>query len=212
MEKSELNVEHVTLGICQTNSYFVYLEGSDQAVIIDPAERGDYLFQCLKEKGLKLAGILLTHGHFDHIGGCEVLKTLSGCKIYAPKDEIAMCQTPSMNLSDAFEHALSITPDVLLTDGEEFTLAEMNFKMLETPGHTSGSCCYYMEQNQTLFSGDTLFCESIGRTDFPTGSMSSLVRCVKEKLMVLPEETKVYPGHSEETSIGHEKKYNPYCQ
>ena len=101
-------------------------------------------------------------------------------------------------------------PDVLLKDGQEFTEAGMGFRMLLTPGHTPGGCCYYQPEEKALFSGDTLFCGSIGRTDFPGGSLSELVRSVKEKLLVLPEDVKVYPGHEEMTTISHEKRYNPY--
>ena len=97
-----------------------------------------------------------------------------------------------------------------MKDGEEISIAGMTCKILATPGHTKGSCCYYFENDKILLSGDTLFQESVGRTDLPTGSMSALVRSVREKLMPLPEDVKVYPGHGEATSIGHEKKYNPF--
>ena len=88
----------------------------------------------------------------------------------------------------------------------------MSFRLIATPGHTQGGCCYYLEEEKILFSGDTLFEGSVGRTDFPTGSMSTLVRSVKEKLFVLPEDVQVYPGHGNPTNIGEEKRYNPYCQ
>lgn len=100
--------------------------------------------------------------------------------------------------------------DVYLKDGEEVTIEGMTCRLIATPGHTKGSCCYYFEDNKILISGDTLFQESVGRTDLPTGSMGVLVRSVKEKLMPLPEEVKVYPGHGESTTIGYEKQYNPF--
>ncbi|MDE6673678.1 MAG: MBL fold metallo-hydrolase, partial [Acetatifactor sp.] len=102
------------------------------------------------------------------------------------------------------------TPDEYLKDGQELTLADMHFQVIATPGHTIGSCCYYFPEAGFLVSGDTLFAESVGRTDFPTGSMSSIVRSIKEKLYVLPGETKVYPGHGDSTTIEHEMRYNPF--
>ena len=99
-----------------------------------------------------------------------------------------------------------------MKDGQEITLADMTCKVLATPGHTIGSCCYYFEEEKLLISGDTLFLESVGRTDLPTGSMAKLNRSIKEKLAVLPEDVKVYPGHGDSTSIGYEMQYNPFCQ
>ena len=97
-----------------------------------------------------------------------------------------------------------------MKDGDLLDIAGMKIQVIQTPGHTIGGCCYYIEDEQTLFSGDTLFRASIGRTDLPTGSMGALVRSVKEKILVLPDETRVYPGHMEETTVGYEKKYNPF--
>lgn len=102
--------------------------------------------------------------------------------------------------------------DNYLKDGAQLDLAGMHFQLIATPGHTKGSCCYYMEKEKVLFAGDTLFEGSVGRTDFPTGSMGRLVHSIKERLLVLPEDTIVYPGHGDETTIADEKKYNPYCQ
>lgn len=115
-----------------------------------------------------------------------------------------------LNLSANFGEPFTAVADMLHTDGQELFLAGMNIQVLHTPGHTQGSVCYYFPDEQVLFSGDTLFYGSIGRTDFPTGSMSELVHSAKEKLLILPEEVKVYPGHGEETTIRYEKKYNPF--
>ncbi len=207
---AELKIGRIVLGICQTNCYFVYEEGCSNVILFDPPDRGDYIYNGLKEQGLQVAAILLTHGHFDHIWGVSALKELSGAKVYAYEEEKALCEDAELNVSSDAGRACTIAVDEYVKDGEEITVAGITCKLIATPGHTKGSCCYYFEKEQILISGDTLFQESVGRTDLPTGSMSTLVRSVKEKLMTLEEEVKVYPGHGEATTIGYEKKYNPF--
>ena len=116
-----------------------------------------------------------------------------------------------MNVSEMAGRACTVSADEYLKDGQEIEVAGMTLQVIATPGHTGGSCCYYLKEAGFLLSGDTLFQESVGRTDFPTGSMSSLVRSIKEKLFVLPDEVKVYPGHGGATTIGYEKENNPFC-
>ena len=140
----------------------------------------------------------------------EKLKELSGAKVYAYEGEKEVCESASVNVSKNAGRACEIKADEYIRDGEEITVAGISCQLLATPGHTKGSCCYYFEKDKLLISGDTLFQESVGRTDLPTGSMSSLVRSVREKLMILPEDVKVYPGHGESTTIGHEKELNPF--
>lgn len=207
-----LKIGRMVLGICQTNCYFVYREGSSDVIFIDPADSGDYIYETLKEKGFQIKGILLTHGHFDHIWGCEKLRQLSGAQIYAYKEEKVLCEDAVNNVSEQVGRAYTVVPDVYLEDGEEITIAGMTCRLIATPGHTIGSCCYYFEEDGVLISGDTLFQESVGRTDLPTGSMSAITRSIKERLFVLPDMVRVYPGHGETTEIGWEKKYNPFCQ
>lgn len=206
----ELKIGRIVLGMCQTNCYFVYEEGSSRVIVFDPADKGDYIFNGLKEKGFTVEAILLTHGHFDHIWGVEQLRELSGAKVYAYEGEKELCEDASLNVSKGAGRACTVKADEYVKDGEEITAAGISCRLIATPGHTGGSCCYYFENDKILISGDTLFQESVGRTDLPTGSMSMLVRSVKEKLLPLPEEVKVYPGHGESTTIGYEKKYNPF--
>lgn len=208
---ADIKIGKLTLGVCQTNCYFLYREGQEELLFIDPADRGDYIYEALRDKGFQVAGILLTHGHFDHIWGAERLRELSGAKIYAPQAEEKLCMDAELNVSRMAGRDCTIEPDILLKDGEEFTIAGICCKVIATPGHTGGSCCYYIEEAGFLLSGDTLFQESVGRTDFPTGSMSEIVRSIKERLFILPQDTKVYPGHGEQTDIAHEKEYNPFC-
>ena len=206
-----MKVGKIMLGMCQTNCYYLYEEGSKEAVFVDPADQGAYLYEQVKA-GLQIVGIVLTHGHFDHIWGANELRKLSGAKIYAQDVEKALCENAETNLSAQCGRPETVIPDVYVRDGEEITLAGMTAKVIATPGHTVGSCCYYFAKDKVLISGDTLFQESVGRTDFETGSYSAIIRSVNEKLFLLPDDVKVYPGHGGETTIGHEKKYNPFVQ
>lgn len=207
---ADLKIGRIVLGVCQTNCYFVYEEGKNRAIVFDPADRGGYLYDKLQEKGFTVEAILLTHGHFDHIWGVEELRERSGAKVYAYEEEREVCEQAAVNYSENTGRPCEIKADVYVKDGEEISVSGMTCRLIATPGHTKGSCCYYFENDKILLSGDTLFQESVGRTDLPTGSMGALVRSVREKLLPLPEEVKVFPGHGEATSIGHEKKYNPF--
>ena len=207
----KLKIGRLMLGICQTNCYFIYREGSQDVIFFDPADKGDYIYETLKEKGFQVKGILLTHGHFDHIWGVNRLKELSGAPLYAYEAEKVLCEDAVTNVSDQVGRPYTVSPDRYLQDNEEITIADMTCRLIATPGHTVGRCCYYFAEEGILIAGDTLFQESVGRTDFPTGSYSEIIRSIKEKLFVLPDEVRVYPGHGEATSIGYEKIHNPFC-
>ncbi|MBQ7774746.1 MAG: MBL fold metallo-hydrolase [Lachnospiraceae bacterium] len=207
---AEIKIGKMVLGSYQTNCYFVYHADTKKAVIIDPADGGAQIYSALQRNGFTVEAILLTHAHFDHIWGSKELRELSGAKIYALEEEKALCENSHNNVSEWAGRAYTVVPDEYVKDGAELCFDNMIFKVIATPGHTIGSCCYYVEKADMLISGDTLFYESTGRTDFPTGSMGSIVRSIREKLFVLPEDTKVYPGHGESTTIGHEKRYNPF--
>ena len=205
-----LKIGRMMLGVCQTNCYFVYREGSRKVIFIDPADYGEQIFKAMKDNGFEVAAILLTHGHFDHIWGCSKLRQLTSAPVYAYEGEEDVLLSSDLNVSAGAGRACTVKANTLLKDGEEVTIEGMTFKLIATPGHTQGSCCYYFEEANMLISGDTLFEESVGRTDLPTGSMSTLVRSVKDKLFELPDDVVVYPGHGDSTTIGHEKKYNPF--
>ncbi len=205
-----LKIGRMMLGICQTNCYFVYKEGQNDVILFDPADRGDYIYETLAGHDLNVAGILLTHGHFDHIWGSRKLKELSGAPIYAYEEEKEVCEDAGVNVSAQAGRAYTVEADKYVKDGEELTIAGMTCRLIATPGHTKGSCCYYFKEDGMLISGDTLFQESVGRTDLPTGSMSRLVRSIKDKLLCLPDEVKVYPGHGESTTIGYKKEHNAF--
>lgn len=208
---AQLKIGRMVLGVCATNCYFLYNEGEKDVIVVDPADKGDQIYNALTDKDFVVKGILLTHGHFDHIWGANKLRELSGAKIYALDEEKAVCEDASLNLSAQFGRADSVVADVYVKDGEEITIADMTCKVIATPGHTVGSCCFYFEEAGFLVCGDTVFLESVGRTDFPTGSSSRLIRSIREKIFVLPEEVKLYPGHGDSTTVEHEKMYNPFC-
>lgn len=206
----DCKIGKITLGMYMTNCYFVYDPDTMNTVVIDPADSGEYLYNALTEKGMNIKAVLLTHGHFDHIYGVKGLKKMAECKVYASEAEEKLLGDSHINISDSVGRPVTVIPDVLLRDGEEFEVEGIKFKTILTPGHTLGSTCYYMEKEGFLIAGDTLFAGSVGRTDFPTGSASALIENVEAKLWPLPDETKVYPGHGESTTIGFEKENNPF--
>lgn len=199
----------------ESNCWLLLEEESGTFAVIDPSPDLEQILQSIRQRNLdpkNLQYILLTHGHFDHIWGTNKLRELSGAPIYAYEEEKALCEDAVTNVSDQVGRPYTVIPDRYLKDNEEITIADITCKLIATPGHTVGSCCYYFEEAGILVAGDTLFQESVGRTDLATGSMSALVRSIKERLFALPDETKVYPGHGEITTIGDEKKYNPFVQ
>lgn len=208
---ADLKIGRITLGMCQTNFYFLYREGDKKVIAVDPADKGEYLYDVLKQHGFSVGAILLTHGHFDHIWGVNELRELSKAEVYAYEGEEKLLKSESLNVSAQAGRPCSVRVDHFFKDNETFCLCDITGKVIATPGHTEGSCCFYFEKAGILLSGDTLFCESVGRTDLPTGSGGTICRSIKERLLCLPGETKVYPGHGDMTTISHEKMYNPFC-
>lgn len=217
----EIKIGRMVLSSFGTNTYFLYREGSGKAIVVDPADEGTKIYAKLFKNDLKVEGILLTHGHGDHIWGLGALKGAVNrerlekgqepIKVYALEEEKDLLRNVQDNVSAMFGRPCSVTADVDLQDGQELDLADVKIKVIATPGHTIGGCCYYVEEAGFLISGDTLFQLSVGRTDFPTGSMSTLVRSIRDKLFCLPDDVKVYPGHGDSTTIGFEKENNPFC-
>lgn len=207
---SDFRIKTYVLGGISTNCYVIYHEGKKEAVIVDPADNGAFLLNKCRELGVEPTAILLTHGHFDHILAVEDIRRVFHCQVYAHVDEERLLEDSSMNLSGTLGiERMELSADEFLRDGQVIHLLGDEWKVLATPGHTAGSVCYYLESEQVLISGDTLFYESMGRTDLPTGSSSAIVKSITEKLFVLPDDTMVYPGHGDPTTIGYEKKYNP---
>lgn len=203
-------IEARAMGAMGANCYLYACMETKKAVVIDPGADGKRIYRWILEKGLNVEYILLTHGHVDHIGAVDELRDLLGevlVGIHAGDAE--MLTDGRKNLSSYFGPGLSLKKaDLLLQDGQELMIGKNRIKVISTPGHSPGGACFLCSEG--LFSGDTLFAGSIGRTDFPGGSMNQLVDGVKKKLLILPEDTRVFPGHGEETSIGEEKRDNPF--
>lgn len=207
---SDFRIKTCVLGQVSTNCYLIYNEATRKAVIVDPADNAAYILNKCRELGITPEAILLTHGHFDHILATDDIRRAFRCKVYAGREEEAMLEDPSLNLSGSFGgDQMGFEADYLARDGEVLDLIGYRWKVIFTPGHTAGSVCYWVEKEAVLISGDTLFADSLGRTDLPTASSSAIVTSILEKLFVLPEDTMVYPGHGDPTTIGHEKQYNP---
>lgn len=205
-----LKVEQYVVGPVQTNCYFAINDDTKEVLVIDPGASADQLAKKIRQEKLTPIAILLTHGHFDHAGGAEELAKHFDIKIYAEEHEKETLDTSSLNLSGWEGVQKTYHADVFLKNEQEIDLAGFHIRVFHTPGHTVGGCCYYFPYQNVVFSGDTLFCTSVGRTDFPKGSAAQIIRSIKEKLLPLPDETTVYTGHNDITTIGTERMYNPY--
>lgn len=207
---SEVKIGRMVVGALQTNCYFLHNTESNEAVVIDPADKGQRIYEELQKKGITVKAILLTHGHFDHVMGVDELRKASGAKVYLGKEEERLISNTELNLSAMFGKLYTTKADVFVEDGEELELAGIKIKVIHTPGHTVGGVSYYLAEEGILVCGDTLFEGSVGRTDFPTSNGAELGRSIREKLFTLPEDVYVYPGHGPSTTIGYEKENNPF--
>ncbi|MCQ2536068.1 MAG: MBL fold metallo-hydrolase [Lachnospiraceae bacterium] len=203
-----MKLKSLVVGPVGTNCY-IMSNDAKECIVVDPGEEAGRIAAYIKSEDLSVCGILLTHGHFDHITAVNELRDMFGCAVYAGSDEEKMLNDAALNSCGFGMGAPVVVKDVnYLSDEEVVELAGFSIRTLFTPGHTPGGVCFYIEKEGILFSGDTLFCMSVGRTDFPGGSSSTLIRSIKEKLLPLPDDTKVYTGHGEATDIGFEKQNN----
>lgn len=210
IEKKALTIWYQVLGMVQTNCYLLVDKESKDAVLIDPADECPALVEMVREADARVRGILLTHGHFDHITAAREAAESFRTEIYACEAEKELLADEHMNCSYMSSKRVTLEADVWLKDGEERTFGTLLVKAISTPGHTKGGMCYYFADCDVLISGDTLFFETVGRTDLPTGNSSAIIESVNKKLVVLPEDTLVLPGHGSRTTIGYEKRNNPY--
>ena len=205
-----MQIIRVPVGAFITNCYIAEGQEPGRGFLVDPADNPKKLISILEEKQICPEAILLTHGHFDHILAAEEIKKKYNIPIYACAKEEKTLQDPRINLTAFHMSSYTLKADVYLTDLQVVELAGFSIQMIETPGHTLGSCCYYLKDEGVLFSGDTVFCGSVGRTDFPEGSTAAIVNSLHRLLEALPDDTEVYPGHDTSTTIGYEKRYNPF--
>ncbi|MEI3338604.1 MAG: MBL fold metallo-hydrolase [Eubacterium sp.] len=206
----DLRIEEYNVGDIGTNCYFIVNADTKEMLVIDPGGDGKDLIRRINNSELKPVAVLLTHGHYDHAADADVVAKEYDIPIYAHEAERETLENPNLNLSPMFGRREIYHADKYVKDGDILNLAGFTIRVIHTPGHTVGGCCYYFDGNKVLASGDTLFCGSIGRTDFPKGSMSDLVRSIKEKLLDLPGDTAVLPGHESRTTIGYERQYNAF--
>ncbi len=208
-----IQIQTIPVGPLQTNCYLVACADTGQAVVIDPGWSGEALFDIVNEQKLDMVAILLTHAHFDHIAGAGALKERSTAPIMAHQDA-----RPYMR--DAHLHAglwgipmdPAPEPDGKLSEGQIIKVGNLRLHVLYTPGHAPGHVCFHEPESRSLFDGDVLFKEGIGRTDFPGGDHALLMQSIREKLLVLPDDTSVYSGHGPVTTIGSERRWNPFLR
>ena len=210
-----MEIDLLVLGAYQTNCYILRQDAAaTDCLIVDTGLNANKMLKFLSKHKLNPIAAVLTHGHADHIGGLASLrKSYPRLKVYIHKLDDVMLTNPHTNLSGlAGQGFKTESADFLLQEGDLIEQAGINFTILHTPGHTPGGICLYSKDEGIIFVGDTLFAQSVGRTDFPGGSPDELIKSIKEKLLVLPEETQVYTGHGPATTIGQEKTHNPFLQ
>ncbi len=201
----------VMTGSMLANCYIIADEETKEAAIIDPGAEGEEILKVVRSNDLKVKYIINTHGHMDHIGANAKVKETTGAKILIHEDDRNLLSSPVKNLAIFWGRVTKSPPaDRLLKDGETISLGHLEIEVIHTPGHTRGSICLLVDNR--LFTGDTLMRNTIGRTDLPGASSTMLVQSIKERLLPLEDGIEVYPGHEEETTIGREKRNNPFLQ
>jgi hydroxyacylglutathione hydrolase len=201
----------IVVGALAVNCYIVGSAATREAIVIDPGDDTPRVMAVLAQKGLKAKYIVLTHAHFDHAGGAKKLKDSTGAKVIIDeKDAPLLKNMEGQGAMFGMRVPAPPQPDSFAHEGDIIKVGELELKVIETPGHTQGGISLYMQKQGIVFTGDTLFESSIGRTDLPGGNHSQILHSLKDKLCRLPDATKVYPGHGGETTIGYEKKNNPF--
>ncbi len=203
-------IKRLPVGVYAANCYILADEESKEGVVIDAGGEADKIYKVLNQLGVKLKYIILTHAHVDHISAVEDLKKLTGATTLIHKKDSEMLIDPIKNLSSSmYGGIVSFSADRELVDGDIIEFGNLKLKVIHTPGHTLGGICLY-DGDKTLITGDTLFALSIGRSDLYGGDHDTLIKSIKNKLMCLDDDVQVFPGHGTSSSIGIERKKNPF--
>lgn len=204
-------IKKLEVGPIMANCFILGCESTKEGVVIDPGDDADRILMELAKSGLKVKYLINTHGHFDHVGANKRMKEVTGAELAVHPDDEPMFQELSRSAMMFGLSAENSPPaDIRLNDGDEITFGKITLKVIHTPGHSKGGICLYTKGH--LFAGDTLFAGSIGRTDLNGGDYDTLISSIKEKLLVLDPDTIVYTGHGPETTIGNEKRTNPFLR
>lgn len=207
--KKDLGLYGLTVGPYGTNCYLIINKKNGQALVVDPGDESRAIMDQCKKNGGRPSAILLTHGHWDHAGGVAgIRRAFPEIMIYASEKEKPLLQDPSLNAGMG-ETTETVIPDIFVRDGDRLEPAGIPMRVISTPGHTAGSVCYYLEDEKLLLAGDTVFKESYGRCDMPTGSESDMRQSLKRLAALLPDDTQILPGHGPLTTMAYEKRFNP---